>query len=998
MKSHIANCLSGAQAARKVPPLVFLSRSLVIMTIVGFAAPTPVRGQSDPFEPSFSGEIMNGLKQGMDAVAGYGANKAQFNLEIAAARKRYWSAYPDGPGVKEAREKYMELLAVKDTLNILPSLVAGPTYGLKWAKGWDVLSSPGVYASPEDEDEVVRFDGGVSPFAEPALKAMARAIRETAGLTPDPPSPAPLNELMLIPSPTAAKAIAANEDAIKAYIVARNRAEMLKGLDYINFANDRDYLSQRLTLEGAFESADAARQYFNEIDEALGPGHVDEVARSIRRLPKNLYGQLTAVDELGPYSPESYDDGVVWTKALLDIHLGHGDARSYALTMIHLERGVGWREALQIYSKYWVEPFGEKAALAAAEQVRTAPKRPSPGYGYLAEELRYTHRPPEAMRRLMPYDPYRDYPLASLSDDDPKQYLYAVLRNFGDVQYWNEVPAAYEALERRWSGTRLSEALAKLMAARKNKDGTLAAPKELAVSSINPAKALEELLQQEASTPRGYFADLFSTRSDDGAREYEALASCFGTKLLDEVITKVRTAQEQDIDLAQLDGAVSGFKEPAQAILDILWATSVPEQYHHYLVWRHLFPRYASAALKGLDLETADARTQEEIAHELEIYGRDNLYAAAAKIAVAPKQPFTLFDYYSRAAAKLVDPKAVDPGLIQSSGEVDQFVDWFYVGRLAGIIKRSANAPATAFKVGDAFEIEFRGAWRQAKVLRVSPLAGGGANYMIQVDYPGQAPFSRLESWLKRNSRPVQIPSSSSAAGPNDALVTKEPAPQSTNGEAKTAGDEFPVGSVLQLNYGREICQGIVVDFNPSAGWLVEVHRTKPRSRITPIWLRPNMVARYEATLLATEESEPLAPGAKVLVAQGGGIQIETTVVEVGQGGNAYFVETRMPTNRRPFRRWMLRNELASAESQPLRSVGDSTKANGALATAEQPFVIGSRFRLRQRGIAVEGKIVDIRGEGRSEQVEIEVALPNGRGTARHWMPSSELRAAIQEE
>lgn len=803
---------------------LFVSVGVALATLAAPAAPAAPARAADPFEPTFGGMILDGLSRGLEAAIAYGRAKARFNDEIAAARRKYWSAWPDGAGVEEAGAEYRKLLAGKDIVNILPSLVCGPTQGLGWARGLDVLSSP-----EWTESGVVRLDGGVRERAEPALRAMAEAIRASAGLTPDPPSPAPLEELLILPSPAASRAIAANREAVEAYLVARNRAEMLAGLKYVPFADDRDYLAHRLMLEDAFATVDEARSYLARMEEVLGPGPVDETAAAIRGLPVNSEGALTGAGRLDSCSPDDREAKTFRARTLLDLYPGTSSARSYALTMIRLERHLDWRGALEVYDEYWVAPFGEAAVLAAAERVRSAPKQAASGGGWLTEEIRHTRRPPEAMRRLMPHDPYRDYPLASLDAPDPEKYLYAVLRHFGDVEYWSEVPAAYEELVRRWGATRLMEAVDRLRAARKNGDGSLAAPAELGVSSSNPAKALAEILEQGKTSARSYFADLFSTPYCDGAREYDALAACFGKPHLDRVIDRVREAERGHVDLKTLEGAVSGFDQPAPALLDVLWSTASPEAYHHYAVWRWKVHAYADRSSR-LDREECDARVRETVAEQRESFGRENLAAAARGIASAPKRPFTLADYYARKAPRLVAPRAVNPDLLRSADEVETLVDFNYVFRLAGILRNPDSRPTTAFRAGEEFEFRFRGAWHRAKILRVQP-GVGGPRYLVQVDLPGQAPFWAMELGLKQNSRPL---SDSAGRGEGDEETPEKSDPKRPGGsEEKEKEDEkpapeepaFPVGSRVRLHVNNRTYDGTVLDHRVRNGvesYLVE--------------------------------------------------------------------------------------------------------------------------------------------------------------------------------
>lgn len=555
-------------------------------------------GLSGPVAAADSGEIAaaigeeigKGLAKGIAHLQQWAKDKAKANAEIAEARKVYWSAYPDGTNVVAKKRRYMSLLEQKDFFYVNQCLVSGPTSGLGLM--WAINTMAGG-----------ELDGGVRALALPELKEMASKIRESAGLKGDPGTNPPPNQLLLIPSPRATQAIKANAAAIDAYIQARDRAEMLTGLDYIqfgsnreylatrlflmaklnsvedagkhlaefdrvlgaarvdaaatvirkkpkdsegrvwgvrqltkpreivqqqirmaldtlSFASDREYLAARMFIEGDFESPDAASRHLQEMEGVLGAGPVNAIAATIRKWPKSGGGFLRETDKLGPYLLKSVDGTsyFMFAKRLLELHVGSADARSYALRVIREDRRVSWTEAAQIFQKYWIEPFGEKAVLAAAEQVRQAPKKPSGNGGELTPEINGNRSTADAMRSLMPSDPYRDWPLGSLTDKDPKRYLYAVLHIYGGVEPWNKVPDASWELEAKWGGRRLYDAVAKLMSARKNDDGKLAAPAELSVASDDPWEALKQLLGPVPASLQESPADELQRRLDQRAQ------------------------------------------------------------------------------------------------------------------------------------------------------------------------------------------------------------------------------------------------------------------------------------------------------------------------------------------------------------------------------------------------------------------------------------------------------------------------------------------------
>ena len=64
-----------------------------------------------------AGNAISGFFSGINELK---KNRTQFNKDIAAARKDFFSKYPDKPGVEEAGAVFSELLAQKDMIILDP--------------------------------------------------------------------------------------------------------------------------------------------------------------------------------------------------------------------------------------------------------------------------------------------------------------------------------------------------------------------------------------------------------------------------------------------------------------------------------------------------------------------------------------------------------------------------------------------------------------------------------------------------------------------------------------------------------------------------------------------------------------------------------------------------------------------------------------------------------------------------------------------------------------
>lgn len=884
----------------------------LLIALISLSVPAPVRGQVDDFTV---GQFNDAINQSREFFRQNGASAAamrqrgpSFNQKINKARAEYWKQVATGQKDDDVTRRFADLLAEKDIMLMVMSFF--DEAARKGLEAYD--GTRDVMHTRLDHTDVLdgmwsltlrAFDHGIRPLATHKFIRWRQAVlRRRDQHQPETNALAKL--LMDVPTAQAAlsASIMAKDPEFEAYLKARGRAEMLAALDELSFPTAGAYLLKRLELE--IGDRPAALQWYQDLEAMVGARRMEQLARQLREAEKDHDGYVAK-----PVLVDAEHDRELWltTTQHIERAAALGDAKLYALWLIHRQQEVNWTEAQQIYQDWWVKPFGEQRVLEAAEKVRSAPKTVSPRRTeVLVQDIAGRRDPEYALAYLMPYFPYRDKPLGSLTSTDPQQYLYALVKHGQGIEHWIDVYEKYEAFAERWGEQTLTDAAQKLIEAKKDARGRLAAPAEVGVQSADPWEALEQLLARALENPEGYFFSLTSAEWRWGGtdnnqynrrraeKEYEHLVHSFGQQAVAQVIARVRAAAGQPGGLAKLKGNISGSDKPLPVIYETLWSTASPEVYLGYLSRLGSF---------------------EQIYFKQ--YGREATLAAVAKLVRAPKQLDSLDQVHEnrgnvlladRASVGLWETKPTQQGgersvvgclsdlltqgpepalawseakyihsdLFRQDGEIlrcfegdqgpqylvnqngrvfwmahENLIDkWRPVRKLSAPLSQSSKfVPNSPWPDGAKVRVNVDNTWHDGQIVFYE---GRGLKPVWAVKYDAEPePGLRL---FERQMIQASAQSTPAAAG--------APATPSAPQHKQDHANPFPVGSTVQFTppytAGRPLVRGFVKDYDPRRGWFVEYQRG---SRTVQQWCNSFFVEHSGMTRV-TEASETTQPAA----------------------------------------------------------------------------------------------------------------------------------------
>lgn len=542
---------------------------------------TPVAADDGPYLQALADQAVDNVRQRTDDLAAkFAAQRGpSFNQQMEAARTAFWDAYASGEDTTEAEAEYAKLLATKDIILMVMAFADEASRVARKQLVPDRQEAGDTLADLARRAVMLETDGGIRPDAVSEFRAWYEAIdrRRTK-------APAVVDAITAVPTAADAMAesIKAGDPEVAAYVAARNRAEKKAALHKLPFASDREYLLELLRLTWGPDKDVAA--WHAQREALAGKDMMQDLAALLRSAPKDRNGNLS--------TPAFVDDQgkalILTLEERIDRFIGNGSAQLYAIWQIRLNMEVDWATARELYQTYWVGQFGEAVVLEAAEKVRSARKRVGPLRELLVDKIADDSGPQYALIKLMPHNPYRDWPLGSLESTEPEKFLLALVKeNDSGVQYWSDVPGRLAEMKAEWGEENLLRQAQQLIAATKDSQGNLTSPAELGIAASKPWDAFHELLKKaQAHEPDLFFGRLLQAEGwtwgpdfhmSSAGREYQRLADAFGRTRVDEVIKQVREAEAAGKDLATLPDAVSGFKTPVAVIYDILWATAPPE-------------------------------------------------------------------------------------------------------------------------------------------------------------------------------------------------------------------------------------------------------------------------------------------------------------------------------------------------------------------------------------------------------------------------------------
>ncbi len=324
-------------------------------------------GPSDPFEPTVGETIWGSVRENMGTALSEmrkaNSDIAGFNGEIAAARQRFWAAFPDKPDFGDAEREFEGKLWAKDVFFLTTAL----------PEGADGRTARIV------QSLVAQVDGGIRRNAYPAFLTLVDGLRQSLGAQSR-------NDMVYVDGVRLIQALDANQDRLMAYKRARDLAEFLASdLDprlylspkaYILQVFETDLLSMRWTAGVARpDSQQDALRTFDTLVSCLGEDAVLAAAKRVLEAEKDADGNLATP---APVKTQGGGDMVTTSPLQWFEELLAEDARGYAVTILRTSLHYlphSWAEATKRYQEL-VDAHGEEAVLSAADRVRRAPKMP----------------------------------------------------------------------------------------------------------------------------------------------------------------------------------------------------------------------------------------------------------------------------------------------------------------------------------------------------------------------------------------------------------------------------------------------------------------------------------------------------------------------------------------------------------------------------------------------------------------------------------------------
>ncbi len=182
-----------------------------------------------------------------DQLAKAGLAAIDFNNKVAAlndvieqARRRYWAAYPNGPGLDAAEVEFQNALWTKDMFYMMFAVHQGMTGDM--AKMANAIRVTGGDLSVKSIDQFpTNVDNGIRPYAMPLFAAWVNALRRSDGREKD---GAWANPMLL------GVAVQDKSNWRKAYEGARNWAEFLaSGKDISKYMTPEMYIRNQMQAD-----------------------------------------------------------------------------------------------------------------------------------------------------------------------------------------------------------------------------------------------------------------------------------------------------------------------------------------------------------------------------------------------------------------------------------------------------------------------------------------------------------------------------------------------------------------------------------------------------------------------------------------------------------------------------------------------------------------------------------------------------------------------------
>jgi hypothetical protein len=363
---------------------VVLWMSMVIVAAAGTCFADDVNCSSNPLRPSLvppCPSLLGQVSKAMDAMRDFQRASAEATAAIRAARQAYWKVFPNGPGVKEAELKFLDLLMQKDFIYMNYALPLGMNDPVVQIANVGMMDIDNMGKFPRNVDD------GIRPYAFPLFANWVNALRRSQGREHD----GAFATLDIMKT-----AIEDRSNYRRAYEDGRNWAEfMASGLDIRKYLTPQVYMVNEMEADIALAAAKSKPKdlpepkrvsvdLYNFFVKNFGEKETLAAAAKTLAAPKNSIGGLAQRAEvlIGTYqqppSPNPY--------LMFLTQLSNATPHNYALALCLDPYGLMGKEAIfTINSKeQWdkaaatygqlAAKFGEPAVVAAAARIKDLPK------------------------------------------------------------------------------------------------------------------------------------------------------------------------------------------------------------------------------------------------------------------------------------------------------------------------------------------------------------------------------------------------------------------------------------------------------------------------------------------------------------------------------------------------------------------------------------------------------------------------------------------------
>jgi len=341
------------------------------------------------------------LKASMDDVF------AKDSAKIEAARRRYYSLWPNRPGIDQAEEDFLRALRQKDAYYL--ALSTSSAMNLALVKAGNALAILGGDSDLKDLNKIPdNMDGGIRPYAKPLFARWIAAMKRAEDKKPPSGSAVVdglqnlmqfVSKMLNDPSANPQLLVDTLQDESnwrKAYENARNWSELMaSGLDLTKFVAPDIYIRAQMEADVSWalgqnkrdnlpDPVASTKDVYNLFEQMFGKPQVLAAADATLRAPKNSVGGLATRSpvEIGEFvmSPSPNPYYLFLSKVTKSSPRAYAIALAFDPTVLLSMQPAAafnmkdnWQKAFTVYNQL-VAKYGEANVLNAAGQLKDTPK------------------------------------------------------------------------------------------------------------------------------------------------------------------------------------------------------------------------------------------------------------------------------------------------------------------------------------------------------------------------------------------------------------------------------------------------------------------------------------------------------------------------------------------------------------------------------------------------------------------------------------------------